>query len=214
VTDPTDAVAAWGLPTEHRLPERPLDDEQFRALLATCTHERVLGLLGAAVRAGAFPVTAGQRAELDARWQEWLGHTLRAERLALAVLEALRGAGIRAAAIKGTALAHTIYAEPAQRVFGDVDLLVEPNRLREAGCVVAGTLGGTRAEPELRPGFDDRFARELLVRVGDLEVDLHRTFVNGASTMATAPPCRASTKAPTSLCASPRTVKVPSARVT
>jgi hypothetical protein len=41
-------------------------------------------------------------------------------------------------------------------------------------------LAGVRAEPELRPGFDDRFGREAMVRVGAIEVDLHRTFVNGA----------------------------------
>jgi hypothetical protein len=40
--------------------------------------------------------------------------------------------------------------------------------------------GGRRVQPELRPGFDNAFGKEAMVKVGALEVDLHRTFVEGA----------------------------------
>ena len=67
------------------------------------------------------------------------------------------------------------------RVFGDVDLLVPGRHFTRAATVLADALPGVRAMPELRPGFDDRFGKEVMLRVrGALEVDLHRTFVDGA----------------------------------
>lgn len=174
------AVAAWGLPTAHRFPTDPLDDDAFAALLSRCTQERVLGLLGMAVRDDAFPVTDEQRTRLELAWQEWLGHSVRIEHLVLEVLTALEAARVDALVLKGVALAHASYPDPSSRVFGDVDLLVAPGGLHRAGTTLVTSLGGTRAEPELRPGFDDRFGRELMVRIGAIEVDLHRTFVNGA----------------------------------
>jgi len=173
------AVAAWGLPTAHRLPDRAVTDDAFGALLASCEQQRVLGLLGLAVRDGAFPVTEPQHEQLDPVWQGWLGHALRVERLATRVVAGLDDAGIPTRILKGMALAHTSYPDPAARVFGDVDVLVPADRLHRAAAVVVD-LGGRRAEPEVRPGFDDRFGREAMVRLDQVEIDLHRTFVNGA----------------------------------
>ena len=43
-------------------------------------------------------------------------------------------------------------------------------------------LGLSRVEAELRPGFDDRFGKEALLQApGGPELDLHRTFAQGAS---------------------------------
>lgn len=180
MTDPTAAaVAAWGLPTAHRLPDVPLPDDRFDALTTVCTQQRTLGLLGAAV-AGGLPTTPGQRSRLDARWQEWLGHAVRAERVALVARDALGRAGIPTRVLKGVALAHTAYPDPAWRVYGDVDVLVPHDRLHAAATVLVDAMEGVRAEPEVRPGFDDRFAREAMVRATGVEVDLHRTLVNGA----------------------------------
>ena len=46
--------------------------------------------------------------------------------------------------------------------------------------MLADALDGRRAQPELRRGFDDRFGKEAMLRVRGLELDLHRTFVEGA----------------------------------
>lgn len=173
------AIAAWGLSTGHRLPTAPLDDDQFTDLLATAERERVLGLLGAATRDAAFPVTDGQRARLEARWQAWCAHALRVEQVAGVCVAELSRAGIRSVVLKGVALAHSAYPDPAQRVFGDADLLVAPHTFSRAARVLEEALGGSRALPELRPGFDDRFGREILLRVRGVEIDLHRTFVDG-----------------------------------
>jgi hypothetical protein len=82
--------------------------------------------------------------------------------------------------LKGVALARTAYDDPNERVFGDVDLLVPGTHLTRAARVLADALDGRRAQPELRRGFDDRFGKEAMLEVGGLELDLHRTFVEGA----------------------------------
>jgi hypothetical protein len=179
VTPVPAAVTAWGLPSAHRFPTRPLPDDEFTELLGWCELGRVVGLLGLAI-GDRVPATDGQRDQADEIWDAWLGHAVRVERLALEVLAALGAMDIRALALKGVALAHVSYPDPSARVFGDVDLLVEPGRMHAAGETLVAVLDGTRAEPELRPGYDDRFGREVLVRVREIEVDLHRTFVNGA----------------------------------
>jgi hypothetical protein len=174
------AVAAYGLPTSHRLPDSPLDDAPFHQVLAECEHHRLLGFLGTAVRDGAFPVTDPQRAEVEQRWAAWLAHALRIERLVLDATEVLDAHGIRSIVCKGVALAHTVYPDPAMRVFGDADVLVEPHHFTRAANLLIAEMGATRSLPELRPGFDDRFGKEILLRIRDLEFDLHRTFADGA----------------------------------
>jgi len=179
VTDHVRAVAAYGLRSTRELPTAPLEPDDFQELLGSCVHERLLGLLGSAVRAGAFSVTDEQHDQFETQWRSWLTHALRVERLLIDATRALDRAGIESRVLKGAALARTAYDDVSQRVFGDVDLLVPGDQLTRAAEVVADALGGVRAQPELRPGFDDRFGKEAMVRVGALELDLHRTFVEG-----------------------------------
>ena len=182
--DPVDAilraVAAWGLPTTLTLPDEPLDGTAFAAVLAGAEQHRILGFLGDAVRDGAFPVTEEQWTQVEERWSSWLAHALRVERLLLRAADALDAAGIDFRVLKGVALAHLRYDDPALRVFGDVDLLVRSADFTRAANVLITALKGQRALPELRPGFDERFGKEILVRVGAFEVDVHRTLVDGA----------------------------------
>ena len=65
-------------------------------------------------------------------------------------------------------------------MFGDVDLLVRSADFTRTADVLIAALKGQRALPELRPGFDERFGKEILVRVEAFEVDVHRTLVDGA----------------------------------
>jgi hypothetical protein len=174
------AVAAYGLPSEHTLAGPSLDAAAFVSLLATCQQQRTLGLLGAAVRDGALVLTDDDRATLEESLRGWLGHSLKIEQLVLRALSDLADAGIEARVLKGVALAHTAYSDPAVRVFGDADLLVPSRDFSRAAGILARSLGGVRDIPELRPGFDDRFGKEAMLRVSGLELDLHRTFVEGA----------------------------------
>lgn len=174
------AVAAHGLATTLALPAEPLPSQEFAALLARVEHHRLAGFLGTAVRDGAFCVTDDQRAEVEALWSAWCAHALRLERMVLDATAVLERHGIASVTLKGLALAHTRYPDPAVRVFGDADLLIEaPHFTRAANLLIAET-GATRPLPELRRGFDDRFGKEIMLTVGRLELDLHRTFVAGA----------------------------------
>jgi hypothetical protein len=171
------AIAAYGLPTEHTL-DAVTDD--FAALVQECEHERLTGLLGRAVRAGDVDVTVDERDQLEHVFRGWLTHALRVERLLLDTTRVLDRAGIESRVLKGVALSHTAYPDPADRVFGDVDLLVPGHRLHESAAVLADHFEVVRVQPELRRGFDDRFGKEVMLRVGAVELDVHRTFVEGA----------------------------------
>jgi Uncharacterised nucleotidyltransferase len=93
---------------------------------------------------------------------------------------ALDDAGVEYRVFKGVALANTVYVDPALRVFADVDVLVPTPDFGRAARVLEFALGARRALPELRPGFDARFGKEAMLRtVNGLELDLHRTFVDG-----------------------------------
>jgi Uncharacterised nucleotidyltransferase len=175
------AVAVYGLPSALELPAREISDDEFGALFDACEHDRLLGLLAHAVRDGALRVSDDARALLEEELQRWLAHDLRVEQLLLDALHELAAASIPARVLKGVALAHTTYRDPAARVFGDADVLVPSAQFTRAAEILIASLSATRAMPELRPGFDDRFGKEILLRLrGSLELDLHRVFVDGA----------------------------------
>ena len=175
-------IAAHGLPGTRQVSvlDPPTDDE-FTGLLRQSEHHRLLGLLGAAVIDEAVLVTAGQHDRIEEQLQAWLAHALRVERLLLDAADALDAEGLEHRVLKGAALAHLAYPDPSWRVFGDLDLLVPGDRLTRSASVLARALGVSRAEAELRPGFDDRFGKEALLQApGGPELDLHRTFAQGA----------------------------------
>lgn len=66
-------------------------------------------------------------------------------RLVQPALAALAGAGVTPVVMKGTALAYSLYANPASRTRGDTDLLVSPQDLARTRLVLAD-LGFSRGE--------------------------------------------------------------------
>jgi hypothetical protein len=174
------AIAAFGLTDTPALFPEPLPDDRFETLLSACARHRILGLLGAVAESGALPLAPEQRRELDRLLQAWLGHDLRLERLVLEAHEALSEAGIDHRVLKGVALAHLAYPDPSWRVFGDADLLIAASGFDTAVQLLEVRSAAQREFPELRPGFDARFGKEALLRTeSGLELDLHRTFLEG-----------------------------------
>jgi Uncharacterised nucleotidyltransferase len=174
------AIAAHGLPSRHLIKGAPPCDEEFHVLLAACEQHRLLGLLAKAVRDGTVALSDEQEQAFEEKYRAWLTHALWVEQLLLRATVALDRVGISSRVLKGVALAHTAYDDPSERVFGDVDLLVPADQLTRSSEVLATALEGVRVQPELRPGFDDRFGKEVMLKVGAVELDLHRTFVEGA----------------------------------
>jgi hypothetical protein len=109
----------------------------------------------------------------------WLTNSLRVERLALQAAELYASEGVPFRLLKGPAIARLAYDDPAERVFADLDLLVPAAHLDRAVALAVERLGGIVPTPEPRPGFAREFGKEVLVRVGGIELDLHRTLVAG-----------------------------------
>lgn len=174
------AVAAYGLPgTLLDLPAGPLPDASFIELHARVRAQKLTGLFWSAITDGTFPTTARQ-AEAAEDWHvRILANNLLLEELLVDVVTALERAGIPVRALKGSATAHLDYANPAQRTFGDIDLLV-PGRCFDEALVVLQARGCRRKFPEPRPGFTREFGKGVALALDDnLEVDLHRSFTMG-----------------------------------
>jgi hypothetical protein len=83
---------------------------------------------------------------------------------------------VRFVVLKGVGSACTLYPDPADRLYGDVDLLVAGEDFDRAAAVVSG-LGGERHSPDPQQGFVARFGKSATFSLdGRWEVDLHRTF--------------------------------------
>ena len=81
--------------------------------------------------------------------------------------------------LKGAALAHGAYPNPAVRPFTDLDVLVTGDRHDEATRALEA-YGYHRSRPEPAPGYDARIGKALtLVHPGGVVIDLHRTLVPG-----------------------------------
>ncbi len=179
VDDALRAAVGHGVGGEGRWPHEPLEPDEFDRLLVTAMSERLLGVLAEAVADGALSLPSEQLEQLTHLHAGSQAHMLEIERLLLRVIERFGELGIEYRVLKGVALAHLVYADPAWRVAADVDLLVRGDRLADAIRIAVDEFGGDQLVPELRPGFDREFGKESMVRVGNVELDLHRTFVVG-----------------------------------
>ena len=170
------ALADLG-PDRHCLP-RHIPPELFDLVLARARGEHVDGYFFAAVRDGRIELADEQRARLSNFHRQSMVHVLRMERALGAVAVELDRRGITAVVVKGIALANTIYADPALRPTGDVDLFVGPDAIDDAlACSRASA--ATRAIPEVRPGHDRRFGKDMPVRLHGTEFDVHARLIRG-----------------------------------
>ena len=160
--------------------DQPLDDQTWLHLLADVDLQRVPGFLMAAIEQGALPVTDAQRAQARDRHLDSCRSVLGLERRLLEVVDVLESADIEVVVLKGSAHAHLLYEEPGLRHFGDVDVLVPSERIMDAVAVLERERGATRQVPEVRPGFDRRFAKGVTLEDPDgTELDIHRNLLFG-----------------------------------
>lgn len=174
------AVAAHGLIHELQdLPDQPLDQTSWTELSLHIRMQRMSPLLTRAVVDGQLPATYAQIQEaLDVDTQA-LARVLVLEATLVRLAEVLEHAGVRFRVLKGPAVAHLDYPDPAWRDFGDLDLLIHPDDLDRTITVLAD-YGYVRRFPEPRAGFDRRFTKSVSMANADgLEFDLHRTFAPG-----------------------------------
>ncbi|MCB0965100.1 MAG: nucleotidyltransferase family protein, partial [Acidimicrobiales bacterium] len=138
------------------------------------------GVLAVAAGAGAVELPDPVAEDLHRRHHDALVWAMTLEIELLAVVDRLEGAGIEPVVLKGPALAHLDAPDPALRTFADLDLLVPADQLPDAVAMLVAD-GAIRRVAERRPGWDRRFAKSVtLQRPDGLELDLHRTLVDGA----------------------------------
>lgn len=174
------AVAAHGLPgSTLSFPPDFLGGESWAGLLAGVRKHRLIGHLRAAIDAGTFPATAEQADDVRAQHRGILLRVLALERELTRVVDLLSEFEVDSRVLKGSAVAHLDYPQPALRSFIDLDILVREDDIERTVAVLSSAdFARTLAEP--RPGFDRRFDKGLTLRhPTGFELDLHRTFVLG-----------------------------------
>lgn len=173
-------VASYGLPGAPAAPiPQLLDRPAFQSLLRAAQWERVVPLLAQVVVDGELPTTEDQLVEvLDAELRS-MSAVLGLEANLVEVAEQLADANVPFRVLKGPAVAHLDYGDPALRDFGDIDLLIAADAFDRAVNLL-GTAGYHRRFPEPRDGFDRRFAKSVsVVGPAGQDLDLHRTLASG-----------------------------------
>lgn len=91
------------------------------------------------------------------------------------LVEAFRAHGVSTVLLKGPAIARTLYADPADRPYGDIDLLVEPGG-DDGAAAVLRELGFASLRPD--GPFEASTKADVWRREGPepVFVDLHRTI--------------------------------------
>ena len=174
------AVASYGLVGSLLdMPSTALEEKEFARLHAAVRSQKLTGLFWSAIAHGAFPATPSQRERAEESHVERLAGVLLLEELLVDVVQSMARAGVPVRVLKGAAMAHLDYPDPAQRPYGDIDVLVPSDKFDHAVEVL--TAGGCRRLfPQPRPGFDREFGKGVCVRTPTgLEIDLHRTFSMG-----------------------------------
>lgn len=173
------AIAGYGLPGAAPLPTGELPAETWRAVLDHATRDRLTPLLAVAISEGALPASARQQEQANAAHEQAMRLCVLLERALLETAATFASSGVGFRVLKGPAVAHLDYADPAQRAFGDVDVLVASESYDDALTALRES-GARRRFTEVRPGFDRRWGKgACLVAADGTQIDVHRTFVAG-----------------------------------
>lgn len=174
------AVVAYGLAGSLTdFPGAPLGEQAWAQAVREVFLQRVPGFLLAAIADGAMPATDEQWEQAVALHTESMTIAVHLERLLLDTVELFRSADVDHRVLKGSALAHLDYPDPALRSFGDVDLMV-PAESFDAAVRLVAARGCRRQYATPNRHFDHRFAKGASFITADgRDLDLHRTFVSG-----------------------------------
>jgi len=139
---------------------------------------RLLGVALAAIETGCLGASDSFVANVGSAHDDVMAQTLRVELATIETSRLLAAAGIEHRLLKGAGLAHTVALDPAQRSFRDVDLLIRGDDVDSAVALLIES-NAVRIQPELRAGYDRRFAKSVTLRREQVEIDLHRVLCPG-----------------------------------
>lgn len=129
----------------HLLSREPMDWQYF---LVLCRHHRVAPLIYRALSSAAvLPETTLAALKADASENAVSAFRYLAETHRLCM--ALQQAGIAVRVLKGVPLSQAVYADPALRDVGDIDMLIAPGDAEAADCILLAE-GFSRGEPAAR----------------------------------------------------------------
>jgi glycosyltransferase involved in cell wall biosynthesis len=152
----------------------PDDPEAWRRELPLLIRHRLAGLALAASAAVGVELAYDVRERLHASNLNTTARSIAVESTAIEVLEAFEGMQIPHVITKGPGIARA-YGDPSTRPYGDLDILVAPERFEDALASVAGIGFGIYFEGGEPRSYFDRYCREgvNLVRGDGGSVDLH-----------------------------------------
>jgi hypothetical protein len=182
------AVAGHGLAQSQLVfPDVPLNAQDWAQLVSAVRRHGVGGLLTAAIVDGVLPASPDQLEEAGRIHRHEMQVAVLVERVLLDAIVHLGDAGIDYRAMKGVAMCRLAYGRPELRAFRDADLLV-PSDQYDAAVAALVNAGYRRETPELRRGFDRRFAKgTAMISPAGFEIDLHRMFTEGRFGLTTRP---------------------------
>lgn len=167
------SIAGWGIGPH--LP--PVERLEIAALGPALSTQKLIGVLQAMVETGACEVD--DAAALEVAHLDAMAEALLLEDMLLQAADVLDEAGIAWRVLKGSALAHLVHPDPAQRCFGDIDLLIRGEEILEAVDALTRA-GASRAQPALSETFDRRFSKSVTLHWRNrTELDIHRTLAPG-----------------------------------
>jgi hypothetical protein len=148
-------------------------------MLPGATRHKLLGVLASGVSTGEIELDPADHALVVEAHEGAMREVLLLEEELLHAIDVLDSADVDSRVLKGAALAHMIHPDPAERCFGDNDVLVASADIDDAVAALVAA-GATRPVPALSPSFDRRFAKSVTLRwSGATELDLHRTLAAG-----------------------------------
>ena len=126
-----------------------------------------------------------RRADLRAAFIAATARHLTTKGALLGLLTAWRRVGIDALLFKGFHLAEFVYPHPAERAYGDVDILIRPERAQDALKIARGL--GWRVPWERSVSLYHHNHEEAVLRRAGVVVELHRYVVDSLSPHAAIP---------------------------
>lgn len=147
-------------------------------LIDAVAEHRIVGVAVRAMETGMLEMSDGATRDLVDRHDAVMARTLTVEDRMLDVVDALGSAAVDHRILKGSALAHLVALDPADREFRDVDVLVRSPEITRA-VEELEALGARRVRPPLSADFDRRFAKSVTLRWQGVEIDIHRTVAAG-----------------------------------
>jgi len=172
-------IAAVGLREPESASPELVPSRDWPSLRGAVVGHRLTGLALEASERGELRLPDAALDELEELQRDAMTHALLLERRLVEVNSALTAGGIEFVVLKGPAIAHTCYPDPAWRPFSDLDLLVRRGQWAKA-CELLTTLGYRRELPEPRPGFDVRFGKAVTFNSEEGTIDLHSTLASGS----------------------------------